>query len=112
MQYRHPMHLSLSITTMPSSRRLVAPVGHTFSHSGSSQCMQVIGRKCIRLSGYLPVSYFNTRFHTTPLCVEFIALHAMVHVSQPMHLLRSITMPYLVMVPSCCPALDIPSPGG
>ena len=31
------MHLSLSTTTIPSSRLVVAPLGHTFSHSGDSE---------------------------------------------------------------------------
>src|SRR5512140_3902358 len=38
-----PMHLSWSTRTIPSLRLYDAPVGHTVTHSASSQCMQDIG---------------------------------------------------------------------
>src|SRR5512139_388319 len=88
------MHFSSSMTTMPSSRCFVAPVGHCFSHSGFPQCMQVTGRKPNLLFGYFPTSNLWTRLKRTPFEVAFSARHAIVHVSHPMHLFRSITIPY------------------
>ena len=49
-----PMHLSLSICTVPSSVTCDAWVGHTFTHSGSSQCWHWMGRKYISTSGQSP----------------------------------------------------------
>src|SRR5512136_330124 len=88
------MHFSVSTTTIPSSRCLVAPVGHCFSHSGFPQCMQVTGRNPNLLFGYFPTSNLWTRLKRTPFEVAFSARHATVHVSHPMHLFRSITIPY------------------
>ena len=35
-----PIHFDLSICTVPSAALWEAPVGHTFTHSGFSQCWQ------------------------------------------------------------------------
>src|SRR4249919_581691 len=46
-----PMHLSSSTSTIPSSARLkLAPVGHTVTHAGVSQCRQLRG-KCKVIAG-------------------------------------------------------------
>ena len=37
-----PMHTSGSCTTMPSSRLIVAPVGHTLTQAGSSQWLHAV----------------------------------------------------------------------
>ena len=45
MQLLQPMHFSLSMTTMPSSSRMVvAPCGHTATHGGFSHIMHSMGR--------------------------------------------------------------------
>lgn len=49
-----PMHFSLSIWMEPSSATCDASVGHTFTHSGFSQCWQLMGRKYMYTSGYCP----------------------------------------------------------
>ena len=43
-QYWQPMHLEWSTSTTPSSRLYDAPVGHTSTHCGLSQCWHATGR--------------------------------------------------------------------
>ena len=49
-----PMHLDLSICTVPSAAMWLASVGHTFTHSGSLQCWHCTVRKYISTSGHVP----------------------------------------------------------
>src|SRR3990172_8260242 len=53
---------------MPSSARLCeAPVGHTGTHGGSSQCRQDFGKWTVCVFGYSPPSKFCTRFKNVPV---------------------------------------------
>src|SRR4030066_62705 len=65
-QYLHPTHSSESTVTLPSGCFLVAPVGQTFSHSGSLQCMHRRGTACRITVGYLPDSILTTFAQNTP----------------------------------------------
>src|SRR3989338_8888606 len=53
---------------MPSSLRLYdAPVGHTGTHGGSSQCRQDLGKCSVSLCGYRPTSKVCTRLKKVPV---------------------------------------------
>src|SRR5574340_999481 len=53
---------------MPSSLRLYdAPVGHTGTHGGSSQCRQDLGKCSVSLCGYWPTSKVCTRLKKVPV---------------------------------------------
>ena len=52
-----PMHFSLSTCTVPSASLWEAPVGHTFTHSGFSQCWHCMVRKYVYTSGHWPPSW-------------------------------------------------------
>ena len=66
MQALHPMHLSCSTITMPLSNLMVAPVGHTSRHDGSSHCMHRTGNDCRTTFGNFPCSPFSSLAQKTP----------------------------------------------
>ena len=80
------------MVTMPSARFLVAVVGQTSMHGGSSQCWQPTGTNARCTSGYSPNSMSSTRRHWTPGGVAFACRHAAVHVWQPTQRRRSATI--------------------
>jgi hypothetical protein len=80
------------MVTMPSGRFLVAVVGQTSMHGGSSQCWQPTGTKARCTSGNSPNSMSSTRRHCTPGGVALACLQAAVQVWQPTQRRRSATM--------------------
>src|SRR5688500_2847507 len=53
---------------MPSSGRLYeAPVGHTGTHGGSSQCRHDLGKCTVSVFGYSPTSNVCTRLRNAPV---------------------------------------------
>jgi hypothetical protein len=62
------MHLSASTSTIPSLSRLYdAPVGHTVTQGGSSQCRQDLGKCTVSVCGNSPISKVCTRLKKVPL---------------------------------------------
>ena len=86
------------MVTMPSARFLVAVVGQTSMHGGSSQCWQPTGTNARWTSGYSPCSMSSTRRHCTPGGVAFACRHDAVHVWQPTQRRRSATIAQRVIV--------------
>ena len=91
------MHFDLSICTVPSSRMWDASVGHTFTHSGFSQCWHWTGRKYISTSGNVPeppsMGCGPTRsvlIQNDPTSTPLMALHATVHARQPVQRFKSV----------------------
>src|SRR5690349_4404670 len=92
---------------MPSSARLkLAPVGHTGTHGGSSQCRHDFGKCTVCVSGYLPTSKVCTRLKNVPVGSlpygrssvsgpaapwSFHSLHEVTQAWQPTQTLRSMT---------------------
>src|SRR5512134_2723273 len=98
---------------MPSSLRLYdAPVGHTGTQGGSSQCRHDFGKCTVCVFGYSPTSNVWTRLKKVPvgslsygLSSErkpaipevFHSLQLVTHAWQPTHTLRSMTNASWVM---------------
>ncbi len=61
MQDLHPMQLSLSKSTMPSSRLISACVGQILTHGASVQWLQRITAKSRVESGNVPESTYLTQ---------------------------------------------------
>ncbi len=98
-----PMHLDLSICTVPSAAVWLASVGHTFTHSGSAQCWHCTVRKYRYDDGSPapPIGAFgpmrSTLFQKLPTGTSFTALHATEHARHPTHRFTSVTIAYWVM---------------
>src|SRR5579875_1350032 len=56
MQALHPMQIRLSKSTMPSSRRNIAPVGHAATQGASSHWLHLVTWKARRVAGKRPTS--------------------------------------------------------
>src|SRR5678815_2397370 len=98
---------------MPSSARLkLAPVGHTGTHGGSSQCRHDFGKWTVCVFGYSPTSNVCTRLKNVPVGSfsygfasssgpaepeVFHCLHEVTHAWQPTQTLRSMTSASWVM---------------
>ena len=96
------MQRCLSTSTMPSARLKEAPVGHTSTHGGCSQCWHIIGRDSLRP---LPISLISIlRIHcesVVPMLPDkpFSWLHAVTQSLQPsLHCAVSISMPQRVLL--------------
>src|ERR1700756_341116 len=107
---------------MPSSARLYeAPVGHTGTHGGSSQCRHDLGKWTVCVCGYRPTSKVCTRWKNVPVgslsCGlksasgpadpdVFHSLQLVTHAWQPTQPLRSMTRASWVIcvVPQRTPA--------
>src|SRR5262245_28131904 len=92
---------------MPSSLRLYdAPVGHTGTQGGSSQCRHDFGKCTVCVSGYVPTSNVCTRLKNVPVGSfsyglasssgpaepdVFHCLHDVTQAWQPTQTLRSMT---------------------
>ena len=94
-----PMHLSLSICTVPSSVTCDAWVGHTFTHSGSSQCWHWMGRKYISTSGQSPEPpslgvgpMRSVLIQKSPGITPLMVLQAAEQAWQPTQRFRSVTI--------------------
>src|SRR5512144_3116983 len=102
---------------MPSSARLYdAPVGHTGTHGGSSQCRQLFGKCTVCVFGYSPTSNVCTRLKNVPVGSlpyglksasapavpdVFHSLQLVTHAWQPTHTLRSMTSASCVIAAPC-----------
>src|SRR5512140_3432278 len=104
---------------MPSSARLYdAPVGHTGTQGGSSQCRQDFGKCTVWVFGYSPTSKVCTRLKNVPVGSlpygsksasgpaepdVFPSLQLVTQAWQPTHTLRSMTRASCVIVrtPAC-----------
>src|SRR3990172_2125869 len=118
MQYRQPMHRSLSMRTTPSSVAKVAPTGQTWTHGGFAQLLQSLGTKKLRMtsrssgatsggfllgaltlststSPFLLMSYrsIQVRKKNDSRGTSFSPFHPSTHPLQPMHLSTSMPMP-------------------
>src|SRR5512134_1192642 len=98
---------------MPSSARLYeAPVGHTGTHGGSSQCRQDFGKCTVSVFGNSPTSKVCTRLKNFPggsapygfwsesgpaAPAAFHSLQLVTQAWQPTQTLRSITRASCVM---------------
>ena len=89
MHALHPMQISLSKSTIPSSRRYMAWVGHAATHGASSHWLHLVTWNARRTSGNSPTSTDFTKVRVTPTGTSFSLLHAVVHAWHPMHLLWS-----------------------
>src|SRR5580693_9955664 len=92
MHALHPMQISLSKSTMPSSRRYMAWVGQAATHGASSHWLHLVTWNARRTSGNSPTSTDFTKVRLTPTGTSFSLLHAVVHAWHPMHLLWSSTL--------------------
>ena len=91
------MQVCLSTSTMPSSRRNEAPVGHTSTQGGSAQCWHMSGSVCA-----WPVCWsrrFTLRIHCASVAgrpwpdTPFSSWQAVTQSSQSTHLVMSISSP-------------------
>src|SRR5580692_6109062 len=101
MHALQPMQISLSKSTMPSSRRYMAWVGHAATHGASSHWLHLVTWNARRTSGNSPTSTDFTKVLVTPSGTSFSLLHAVVHAWHPMHLLWSSSFTH--RGPSGCP---------
>ena len=98
MQYRQPIQVWRLTRTTPSARCMDAPVGHTSTHGGFSQCWHMTGSECVapvflsfRLT--LRIHWGSVVGLSLPF-QPFSVLQAATHSSQPAsHLFESIKRP-------------------
>src|ERR1039457_3522812 len=92
MQKRQPMHRSLSIRTMPSSRLNVAPTGHTRAHGGLSQWKQGRGSQYGAVSSESCI--LKIRRYSRSAGMKWFLVHASLHLPHPSQAARSMTIPH------------------
>src|SRR5690606_41238695 len=93
MHALHPMHASLSRSTIPSGRFSSARTGQIVTHGAFVHWLQRSTAKCRRTCGKVPISVYFTQVRKLPTGTWFSDLHATVHAWQPMHLRWSMTNP-------------------
>jgi hypothetical protein len=98
VQDLHPMHRSLSKSTIPSSRLYNAVTGHIVTQGALLQWLQRITENERVEFGKIPSSIYFTQVLLTPTGTSCSLLHATVHAWQPMQDLLSIMKPNLLMV--------------
>ena len=93
-----PMHLDLSICTVPSSRTCDASVGHTCTQAGFLQCWHWTVRKYISTFGKTSPSLLgfgpmrSVLFQKLPIGTPLRALHATEQARQPTQRFRSVAI--------------------
>jgi hypothetical protein len=91
MHALQPMQTVLSKSTIPSSRRNIAPVGHAATHGASAHWLQRVTWNARRAWGKMPTSTDLTYVRVTPTGTSFSLLQAVAHAWHPMHLVWSST---------------------
>lgn len=91
----HPMHRSVSKSTMPSSLVRSAWVGQMETQGASVQWLHRSTEKNRLVSGQAPFPMYFTQVRSTPRGTWCSVLHATVQAWHPMHTSWSITKPYL-----------------
>ena len=86
MQYLQPIHVCLFTKTIPSARLNDAPVGHTSTQGGFSQCWHIIGIECcLPENSSIKLSFLIHCVSVAGLPKSSIpcsSLHAVTHASQ------------------------------
>jgi len=94
-----PMQISLSKSTMPSSRLNSELVGQISTHGASVQWLQRITPKSRVESGKVPESTYLTQVRNWPTGIWCSVLHATVQAWQPMQVRWSMANPVTVSSP-------------
>src|SRR5579875_612263 len=100
MHALQPIQTDLSKSTIPSSRRNIAPVGHAATQGASAHWLQRVTWKARRAWGNRPTSTDLTNVLVTPSGTSFSLLQAVVHAWHPMHRSWSRTFTHRA---GCCP---------
>src|SRR5436190_8868277 len=98
MQDLHPIQISLSKSTMPSSRVNSELVGQIYTQGASVQWLQRMTPKSRVESGKVPESTYLTQVRNCPTGMSCSVLQATVHAWHPMQVRWSIAKPYLMTV--------------
>src|SRR6187399_941044 len=94
-----PMQISLSKSTMPSSRLNSELVGQISTHGASVQWLQRMTPKARVESGNVPESTYLTQVRNWPTGTWCSVLQATVQAWQPMQVRWSMAKPYLTTAP-------------